>query len=369
MPESYFKRLKVPPTLRINIVSSFDLGDNPSVIIINPRNVAQPKSVSKTGNNQYTVVCDPASVGETVDLKLVSAKFSVMDFCKKLFFGIFFFLSLSFWKSLLPGGGFWSGLLSVNFKTFFVRTFMFSGVLFICLVGLNVSGVEVHKPFSKWLDTFTLAESSGDRIRQIFSFDTPDPFFGSQEADDFLTRTGKTLDKIYVMTTIMEGDTSYRMLIRKVFLSADDLDAAEDICEKELNAEVPSLEDYYLIQNNEDVRSELELAFAEWTSTDRGILSDDLVLFLPMEHVETWHENVKTIKNSAGESLKEFGEIHGVQQEDMDDDEFKRAIISQLNKELRLPNYTDIEYDEGTPSFYLDADHEANFRCVRKLEG
>lgn len=364
MPSYKVLRVKVPPHLRINVITPKCLGDTPAAAILRPKNLAPPASVTKTGDKQYSIVFEASCANETVDLALTSAAFSFIGFLKGLFLAFFFFLNINFWKSLLPGGGFWS---SFSLKTFLVRSFVVSGLLFVCLVGLEVSGVKIHKPFSGWLNTLTMAEISGDKLREIIGFDKQDKFFTSKEAYEFHARTGKKLDEVYLMTYVVEDDQKYRLLVRKNFLAADDLDSAENICDKELDAEIPNASHYKLFMKNSGLKSDLSMAFAEWTNKSKGIVSDDYLMFVTRENTKTWQASVEEIEASDTTGLDEAGSDFGLERNGMDNETYRKVIIDRLNAELRLPPETDVEFDQGKAYFYLDADSKANFRCVRRL--
>lgn len=348
-------RIKIPPTLRVNFVTPRSLGDSPAAKITRPKNLAQPSGVMKVGDKQYTVSFNAGSANETVDVVLSSGVFNASS--------LLAIFTLTLWLSLLPGRDFFR---TFSFKTFISRTLVFTGLMFVILVSLEVMGISVHKPFSRWLNTLEMAERSGDAIKGLFG--KIDPFFTSQEADDFYSRTGSKLEKRYLMTMVSDEKTKYRMLVRKEFFPADDLDSAEDICEKELSAVIPVKTDYDLILKGEDLRSNMNFSFAEWTSTGRGILSDDYQLFILPEHVSTWQISVAEIKGTAGSALTEMANTYGLQRSDMDDADLREAMIKNINKELRLPAETDVVYKDSVASFFLDADSQANFRCIRKLQ-
>lgn len=349
-------RKKVPPTLRVHVITPRSLGDKPIAKITKPSNLTQPKNVLKTAACQYEIVFDASCNGETVDVQLSASESFVAAFLKMF--------TWAFWWGLVPGRNFWT---FTGLKIFLIRSIMVTGIFFICLVGLELYGVKTHTPLSNWLNTQTMAENAADKIKEIVGWDEQSPFFQSQEAINFHTRTGKELDKVYLVMSVINGAETYKMLVRKNFLPADDLDSAEDICEKELDAEIPSIANYRLFMGS-DIKSDLDRAFAEWTSDSKGLTSDDYRLYLPPEYVATWQISVAEIKASDSAGLNEQGAAYGLQRNGMDDDDFKKDIIKRLNEQLRLPAETDIEYDEGMASFFLDADSEANFRCVRRLE-
>ena len=349
-------RVKIPPTLRLYISTPKSLGDSPTAKITRPKNLAPPTSVSKTADKQYVIVFDPSTNGETVDVTLTAAAFS--------FKSLFAFLTFGFWLGLLPGRDFFT---LAGFKTFAVRSAIFSGVLFFALVGLELWGVETRTSFSKWLDTLTMAENTGEKIKELVGWSKDDPFFQSDDAIMFKTRTGKDLKKVYSIMTATDEYGSYRLLVRKDFLSADDLDSAENICEKEMDAEIPSVAIYQLLASD-DVRSDLNFAFAEWTDTPYGFISDNYELYLLPEYLSTWRMGVAEIRSSNGTVLNDLGETYDIIREsNMDDEDFQNVMIKYLNQQLRLPAETDVQYDDGVASFYLDADDEAKFRCVRRL--
>ena len=180
MSQHSLLRIKIPPTLRVNVITPKSLGDNPSVKITRPKNLNQPVSVSKTGTNQYVIVFDASSAGETVDITLTSAAFSIKDF----FSGLLVFFKLSFWLGFLKLS-YWT---SFPWKTFLIRSGIVSGALFFVLVTLELTGVRAHKPVSKWLNTLTMAENAGDRIKDLVGWNNADPFFQSEEANNFNTR-------------------------------------------------------------------------------------------------------------------------------------------------------------------------------------
>ncbi len=355
MNDYTLNRVKIPPTLRLYISTPQSLGDNPTAKITRPKNLAQPTNVSKTADKQYMIVFDASSAGESVDVTLTAAAFS--------FKSLFAFLTLSFWLGMLPRRDFFT--LAV-FKTFAIRSVLFSGALFFVLVGLELSGVETRTSFSKWLDTLTMAENTGEKIKDLVGWSHDDPFFQSEDARMFKTRTGKDLDKVYLVMTATDENGAYRLLVRKNFLSADDLDSAENICEKEMNAEIPSVAIYQLLSS--DVRSDLTFAFAEWTSTAYGFISDDYGLYLLPEHSSTWQMGITEIRSSKGPVLDDLARTYDfIRDTGMDDEDFQNVLIQNFNLILRLPLETDVQYNDGIASFYLDADDEANFRCVRRL--
>lgn len=349
-----FLRIKVPPALRVNLVTPRSLGDSPAGKITRPKNIGQPSSVAKTGDKQYEVVFSPSSAHETVDLVLSSGKFS--------FSSLLALFTLSFWIGMLPGRDFFRTFSVGNFIS---RVFMMSGILFVALVSLELCGVNIHKPFSRWLNTLEMAERSGDMIKGWLG--ESDPFFQSKEAHDFYSRTGKKLEKSYLLAVVIDEKTEFRMLVRKDFFPADDLDSAKNICEKEIDAMIPEKNDYDLIMKHGDMRSTINFAFAEWTLTDRGILSDDYELFILPEHVATWQVSVAEIQGSSGNALTGLAKDYDLDRGDMDDEELREKMIGLINRQVRLPLDTEVKYDDNVASFYLDADSQANFRCIRKL--
>lgn len=348
-------RIKVPPTLKVYLLTDKNLGDSPIPRITRPSNLAQPTGASKVADKQYAVTFDPGTAGETVDLVLSSVQ---VGFFRSLL-AIF---TLTFWLSLLPGKDFFTNF---SLKTFIFRSFALSGVVVFILIGLELAGVSIHKPFSRWLNTLEMAERAGDKIESLFS--EPDPFFKSEEAVKFYERTGHRLEKMYTMTAVVYEDVTEKMLIRKAYFAADHLDAAEDICEKELGGKIPPMADYTLWMKSDNVRGELNLAFAEWTSTSRGFISDDYELFISPENIATLQMNMAEIKASAGETLTELAKNYDLERGGLGDDDLKIKLVEFLYKQLNMPAGTDIVYDEGKTRFFLDAENESKFRCVRRL--
>lgn len=353
----YNIKIKVPQHLRVNVVTPKGLGDNPTAVITSPKNVPNPTNVVKIGENQYEVIFAPSSVGETVSLTLSSVRVGLFKSLLSIF-------TLVFWLNLFPNR---QTFTSFSFKIFFVRSLIASGFLFVSLVGLQLSGVNIHQPFMRWLNTMDMVENTVDKIRQVIGMDETDPFFQSKEALAFYSRTGQKLSDVYLMTYVIEEDKKYRLLVKKDFFPADDLDAAEDICEKELNAVVPGLRDYHLLMKNVSLVDNLKLSFAEWTTESRGMMSDDYMLFVSPDDIKAWQMNIESIKNGDSIDLDEIGGGLNVDRDEMNDQTYVNAIIKAFNNELRLPVDVEVEYEMNIPFFYLDADSEANFRCVRRL--
>lgn len=367
--EIIFKKQFVPPVLRINFSTSKSLGDNPIAKIVNPLNFPDPKIQKVDGaTNQYLVIFDPRCQKEIVDIKLISADFSLLNLLKRLFCGLFFFLFPSFWKSLFSKA-FWSGMLHMNFNTFFAKFFIGTGLLMAVLITLEVVGVDVRSGFTKWLDQLTMAETYAGKIRHFVGMDGADPFFKSAEAGAYFDRTRRDLSNDYEIFQVTAGDEKYRLLVRKNFLPATDLDDAADVCGKEIDAYIAEASDYQLFMSNPDIKSYLNLAYAEWTDTSESWMPNDNVeLFLPTEHKKTWQANVDSIKRSDTDSLNKLGTDYGILRDGMDNQDYQVAIIAYLNKQVGLPSATIIKYDDGVASFSLDEDDNANYRCVRRLE-
>ena len=358
-------RKKVPNSQRLTIATIKNLGDNPKIAILKPSNLTPPVSVLKEAECQYTIVFHKSTVGETVDFSLTAANFSLWGMIKDMFFAIFALFTLTFWKGLLPGGTFWS---TFSFKRFFVRTVVFSLIVFVGLLGMELSGFHHHKKFLRWLNTLEMVESTSGAIKGAIGLDGDDGFFKSEEALNYYSRTGHKLGDDYILTDVIEnGDEKYQMLIRKQFHSGFDLDSAENICWGEIEGDIPAMGDYYNFMNNDAVKSNLDLAFAEWTDTSYGLMSDDYELFIVRENSKTWQSRVEIINSLSGSALEEFAKNYDVPRADLDGDDYRDAIVAAVNREVRLPAETNVIYRDGVPSFYLDADREANFRCIRKL--
>ncbi len=359
-------RKKVPVNQRLTVAILKSLGDNPKCSITKPSNLTPPVNVLKEAECQYTIVFHKSTVGETVDFSLTAAQFSLWSMIKGFFAAIFMIFTLMFWKSLLPGGTFWS---SFSVKKFIVRTFVFSLILFVGLLGMELSGFHHHKKFLRWLNTLEMVESTSGKIKGLVGLNGDDGFFKSEEAIDFYVRTGQKLEEVYLMTDALENDgEKYRLLVRRNFHSAYDLDSARNICYSEIDARIPDMVDYQLFMQSGAIGSNLELAFAEWTTSGYGVMSDDYELFIIRENSKTWQDRVEIIQSLIGSALDEYAKNYEAVRGDLDDEDFRKAIISVLNREVRLPSETDVIFKQGVPYFYLAADCEANFRCIRKLD-
>ena len=215
-------RIKIPPTLKVYLLTDKNLGDSPIPRITRPKNLAAPTGATKIADKQYAVTFAQGTAGETVDLVLSSVTVGFFRSMLAIF-------TAAFWLSLLPGKDFFR---TFSLKTFIIRSLIASGVLFMLLVSLELAGVSVHKPFSGWLNTLFMAERAGDKIKSMFN--EPDPFFKSEEAVKYYERTGHRLEKMYTMAAVVYDEKTEKMLIRKKFIAADRIKAAKGICEKEI---------------------------------------------------------------------------------------------------------------------------------------
>ena len=315
-------RIKIPPHLKVDLLTDKDLGDAPVARITNPKNLPQPSNVAKISNKQYVVYFASGSAGEVVDIVVSSVPVG-------FFRSMLVVFTLTFWSSFIHNK---DSFRNFSLKTFIVRSLVVSGLLFVVLVGLVLSGVSINRPFARWLNTLDMAQGTADKIESLFS--KPDPFFQSAEATRFYERTGHRLEKVYTMAAVVYEDVTEKMLIRKNFFPADHLDAAEDICAKEIGAEVPDMPDYKLWVANDGVRGELSLAFAEWTETSRGFVSDDYELFVSPENVATLQMSMAEIKGSSGDKLTELADNYDVKRNGKSDDDLKIELLEFLYKHV-----------------------------------
>jgi len=355
-----YKGLKVPPTLRVSVAVGRDFGDSPVVTITNPRNLP-PATAQKTGAGQYDIVFSASCVGETVSLTLSPHARNIFS---GMFSGFLALFTFTFWLGMLPGRGFWSNL---SWQRFVARSLMFSGMLFFGLVALELGGVSFHKKALRWLNTMDMVADAVDKIKDITGLDNTDPFFQSVAADQFYMRTGTKLQDAYLMTSVTEDGESYRMLIGKNFFGANELDEAQATCANDVGGEVPTLKDFYLLMKNESLASQLNFPFAEWTTYPRGVISDDYMLWLLPLNVKTYENALASVNTGTAESLKDMAENYNIDSSGLTDDEFKSLLLNAIKGELRLPRATETESNNGQTIFYLDENHQANFRCVRKL--
>jgi len=355
-----FIGLKVPPNLRLSVVVGKNLGDTPVVTITNPRNLKNPTAV-KTGTNQYELMFDAGCAGETVNVTMAATgRWAFLNF----FTGFLKLFTLTFWMNLIPGRGFWT---TFSWKTFMMRSLMVSGMLFMLLVVLELSGVTIHKRYLNWLNTMDMVSDAVYKIKGITGLDDTDPFFKGSEAQRFYTRTGKKLQDAYLMTSVSEEDESYRLLISKEFYIASELDDAEDHCANEIGGEIPTLKDYYLMMKESSLTDQMMFAFAEWINYPYGIVSDDYMLWVMPINVQTYEAALQAINNGSADSLMDMAENYSIDKNGLTDEEFKTRLLVAVKNELRLPLEADITSKDGQTIFYLDEDEHANYRCVRKL--
>lgn len=355
-----FTGLKVPPTLKVSVAVGKDYGDSPTITITNPRNLPAATAI-KTGKGQYDIIFQASCVGEIVNLTLSPAD---AKFFSRMFSGIFAIFTLNFWLSMLPGRGFWSDF---SWQRFMARSLIVSGMLFVCLIGLELTGLDFHKRYLNWLNTMDMVEDAVAGIRNVIGLDDKDPFFKSAEASQYYVRTGTKLEEAYMMTSVHDDGDSYRMLVGKNFFIASELDDAQTSCANDIDGEVPSLKDFYILMKNEALADKLNFPFAEWTTYPRGVISDDYMLWILPENVKTYESAVASVNNGTAEELQSIADNYGFNYSGLTDEEFKAQLLDAVKNDLRLPMDVDIESENGQTVFYLDENRQANYRCIRKL--
>ena len=358
--DKYFTGLKVPPTLRVSVAVGTDFGDSPKITITNPRNLPEATSI-KTGKGQYDIVFQASCVGETVSLTLSPAD---AKFFSRIFSGFLVLFTLSFWLGMLPGRGFWSDF---SWQRFMARSLIASGMLFVCLIALELTGLDIHKRYLKWLNTMDMVEDAVASIKNVVGLDDTDPFFKSSEASQYQIRTGRKLENDYLMTSVNDDGDSYRMLVGKNFFIASELDDAQASCAHDIDGEVPSLKDFYILMKNDSLVDKLNFPFAEWTTYPKGVMSDDYMLWILPDNVRTYESAVASVNRGTADELQAIADNYGFDYSGLTDEEFKAQLLEAVKNDLRIPADVDVESENGQTVFYLDENRQANYRCIRKL--
>lgn len=354
------KGLKVPPGLRLVVATGQDIGDAPTVKILNPRNLPEA-TAHKMSTGQYELVFAASCVGETVTVSLIPED---RQFFGNLLAGFLSLFTFHFWLSLLPGKGF---VANFSWQRFMVGSLIASGFLFLVLVAIELTGVQFHKKYFRWLNTMEMVSNTVDKIQDITGLNESDPFFKSSESDQYYMRTGNKLHDDYLVMSVKSEDDNYRMLISKNFFAAKELDDAQEVCAGDIGGELPSLLDYRLLMKNESLFNQLNFAFAEWTTYPKGIVSDDYFLWLLPMSIKTYEQALENVNTGSSEALDDLADNYNIEKAGLADDEFKELILRAIKNDLRLPQAAETVSENGKTLFYLDENYQANFRCVRKL--
>jgi hypothetical protein len=118
---------------------------------------------------------------------------------------------------------------------------------------------------------------------------------------------------------------------------------------------------------NEALADKLNFPFAEWTTYPKGVISDDYMLWVLPDNVKTYESAVASVNNGTMEDLQNIADNYGFSYSGLTEEEFKTQLLDAIKNDLRLPLTVDVKSKDGQTVFYLDENHQANYRCIRKL--